>query len=85
MKVNNYIECINILIALKKAFPSVSLGRHISTALDGTDPWNISDRNLFLALEKYNAEMGYDVPHTDSVEDIITKGMHLERMFEEEE
>ena len=48
--------------------------------------WGISDKEIFLCLQKYEIELNMDVDHEEDIEDIIEDGMHLGRtLFEEEE
>ena len=63
------------------------MGKHLSTALDGSDLWGITDRELLFALQKYEIELNMDFTHTDDeeIEQIINDGMNLGRMFFEEE
>ena len=59
----------------KKAHPKYNMGRHLSTALDGSEMWGITDKDLLFALQKYEIELNMDVDH----------GMNLERLFLDEE
>lgn len=64
------------------------MGRHLSTALDGSDLWGVSDKELLFALQKYEIELNMDIDRMDDdeIEEIIKDGMNLERtLFEEEE
>jgi hypothetical protein len=64
------------------------MGRHLSTALyEYNDLWGVSDKELLLALEKYEIELNIDYPHEDEddLKKIIKGGMNLEKMFLEEE
>jgi hypothetical protein len=64
------------------------MGRHISTAVDASDLWGVSDKELFTLLKKYETELEMDVNHIDEeeIDAIIKDGMNLERtLFEEEE
>jgi hypothetical protein len=63
------------------------MGKHLSTALDGSDLWGVSDKELLFALQKYEIELNMDVDHIDDqeIEEIIKDGMNLERMFLDEE
>jgi len=87
MKIVNYHrKIIQILERLHKAHPTYNVGKHLSTALDGSDMWGISDKEVFMSLQKYEVELNMDVDHEEDVEDIINDGMNLERtLFEEEE
>jgi len=63
------------------------MGQHLSTAVDGSELWGVTDKELLLALEKYEANLEMDVNHNEEeIEEIIKDGMNLERtLFEEEE
>jgi hypothetical protein len=61
------------------------MGRHLSTAIDGSDLWGVSDKELLLALQKYEIELNMDIDHEDEIDEIIKDGMNLERMFLDEE
>jgi hypothetical protein len=63
------------------------MGQHISTAMDGSDLWGVSDKEMLLALQKYEASLELDTDHNEEeIEEIIKDGMNLERtLFEEEE
>lgn len=83
-----FAQIVQTLLELKKQHPSYNLGRHISTALsDYGDPWNISDKEMLFALEKYKTELEIDLPHTETneIEEIIKGGMNLHMAFEEED
>lgn len=84
---NYYKQIINALDRLKKSHPKYNMGRHLSTALDGSDMWGITDRELLFAIQKYEIELNMDVDHIDEeeIEDIIKDGMNLERMFLDDE
>jgi hypothetical protein len=84
--VNYHRKIIQILERLHKAHPTYNVGRHLSTALDGSDMWGISDKEVFTCLQKYEIELTMDVDHEEDIEDIIKDGMNLEKtLFEEEE
>lgn len=90
-KPNYYKQITNMLEKLHKAHPTYNMGRHISTALDGSDIWGVSDKELLTSLQKYEASLEMDVNHTDEedLDKIIKDGMNLGRIFsndaEEEE
>ena len=89
MKYPNYhLLIIKTLNRLQKAHPVYNIGKHISTALDGSELWGITDKELFLSLQEYETSLELDVDHIDEeeIETIIKDGMNLERtLFEEEE
>jgi hypothetical protein len=84
---NYYKQIIEGLERLHKAHPKYNMGRHLSTALDGSEMWGIADRDLLFALQKYEIELNMDIDHVDEeeIEDIIKDGMNLERLFLDEE
>lgn len=82
---NYYRQIIRALDRLQKAHPSYNMGRHLATALDGSDMWGITDKELLLALQNYEIELNMDVDHEGDIEDIIKDGMNLERMFFDED
>jgi hypothetical protein len=87
-RLNHYRQIIQILEHLHKAHPTYNMGRHISTAVDASDLWGVSDKELFTLLKKYETELEMDVNHIDEeeIDAIIKDGMNLERtLFEEEE
>jgi hypothetical protein len=87
-KPNYYSQITKTLNRLQKAYPTYNMGRHLSTALyEYNDLWGVSDKELFLALEKYEIELNIDYPQEDEddLKKIIKGGMNLERMFLEEE
>jgi hypothetical protein len=67
------------------------MGKHISTALDGSDIWGVSDKELLISLNKYEASLEIDINHPDEedIDLIIKEGMNLRSIFsndtEEEE
>jgi hypothetical protein len=79
----HYNKIINVLRSIHKEHPKYTMGKHISTALDGYDIWNISDKEMLFAFEKYAAELQFDIPHEDrDINDIIYQGMHLNSLRE---
>jgi len=85
---NYYYQIIQTLKRLRKAHATYNMGRHISTALDGSELWGVSDKELFLSLQIYEASLDMDIDHIDEeeIEAIIKDGMNLENtLFEEEE
>lgn len=83
-----YQQVLNTLLELNKDFPTYNLGRHLATALDDYgDIWGITDKELAYALDKYKAELGLDVPHTDEseIDKIIKDGMDLDNILKEED
>ena len=87
-KLTLYKQILVTLEKLNKAHPTYNMGKHISTALDGSDIWGVSDKELLMSLKKYEASLELDINHIDEedIENIIKDGMNLERtLFEEEE
>jgi hypothetical protein len=86
-KPTDFSQIITLLNELHKSFPKYNIGRHISTALDGGDLWGISDKQLLDALNKYSEEQELDNPYTNEreLESIISDGMNLDHLFDEEE
>lgn len=86
-KPKHYTEILTVLQELKKSYPSYSMGKHLSTALDEYgDIWGISDKEMLFALTKYKAQMEMDVPHETGEEEldkIIEDGMNLSSYNEE--
>lgn len=82
-----YRQILNILERLYKAHPTYNIGRHLSTALDDSDLWGVADKELLLALQRYEIELNMDINHTDDeeIEKIIKDGMNLGRMFFDED
>jgi hypothetical protein len=81
-KVKNYKNrFIELMSELSSAYPSYGLGRHLSTALsEYGDFWDISDKELCYAIEKYKTELDLDQIHVVSdeyLEDIIEDANHL--------
>ena len=69
--VNFYGKIISVLNSLKKDHPQYSMGKHLSTALDGYDLWSMTDKSVYEALSRYEAELEFDIPHdTTSEQDI---------------
>ena len=86
--VNYHRKIIQILERLHKAHPTYNVGKHLSTALDGSELWGVSDKELLVSLQTYEVSLDMDVDHIDEeeIEAIIKDGMNLERtLFEEEE
>lgn len=88
-KPNLYQEIIDVLLELKALYPSYSMGKHISTALDDYgDIWGLSDKEILYALTKYKATLEMDVPHEtdeEEIDEIIKDGLSLSLSIEEDE
>lgn len=77
-------QIIKILNSLNKEYKNISLGKHIATALDGSDLFNILDRDFLKALIDYKIELDMSVP-SDDIDKILKEGMNLNNILEEEE
>lgn len=88
-KPNLYSDIIDVLIELKTLYPSYTMGKHISTALDDYgDIWGLSDKEILYALTKYKATLEMDVPHEtneEEIEEILRDGLNLSLSIEEED
>jgi hypothetical protein len=82
---NYYKQILNVLDDIHKNHPVYNIGRHISTALDGSDIWAISDKDFLLRLKDYRAELDSDIIHEDDVDLIIKQGLDLSHILDEEE
>jgi len=83
-----YTKILTVLKELHKQHPTFNIGRHISTALDEYgDLWNVSDKEVLYALEKYKIEHDLDIHSQDDeeIERIINEGTHLAKLFAESE
>lgn len=81
-----YNEVISLLQDLKKNYPTYTLGQHISTALsDYGDIWGISDKEFLFALEKYQAELEYNIASDTEVDKIVRDAQDLDKLFKQEE
>lgn len=87
-KPSNYKTILKLLYELHKQHPTISLGQHLSTALDGYgDLWGVSDKEFVFAIEKYiaTAEISTPLSTEEELAKIIEDGKHLDRMFLDEE
>jgi len=87
-KPNYYRQIIQTLERLHKAHPFYNMGQHLSTAVDASDLWAVSDKELLFSLQKYEITLDMDTDYIDEeeIEAIIKDGMNLENtLFEEEE
>lgn len=86
-KPTDFSQIITLLNELHKSFPKYNIGRHISTALDGSDLWGISDKQLLAALNKYKDQQEIDAPYTNEreLDSIISDGMNLDHLFDEDD
>jgi hypothetical protein len=88
-KPNYHKQITTLLEELHKTYPTYSIGRHLSTALDGYgDVWGMTDKEFVFLLEKYKTRMELDIPHVEDSEEldkILREGMDLDSLFKEEE
>jgi hypothetical protein len=72
-------KIIKIIDLLKKLHPTVNIGKHIATALDGEDVWSITDKKFYNLINDYQAQLDL-VEITDSnfdVDKIIEDGLSI--------
>lgn len=83
----NYIKRITTLLTeIHKMFPSHDIGRHMVNALDGSDLWGISDKQLVSVLQKYKDELDiHSISKEDDIDEIIRGGMNLNDILDEED
>jgi hypothetical protein len=82
-KPNYYRQIIQTLGRLHKAHPFYNMGQHLSTAMDGSELWAVSDKELLFSLKKYETELEMDIAHDEKdLENIIKDGMNLGNIFE---
>lgn len=77
---SNFREIIHLLEELHKAYPTYSIGRHVSTAFsDYGDIWGLSDKEFAFALAKYKTqlELGFVPDSEESLSQIIDDATHL--------
>jgi hypothetical protein len=85
MKPTYYEQILAELLELKKTHPKCSMGRHLATALE-PNTWNMTDAEVFNALQKYKSRLSIDVFHSDSdIDNIINDGIHLSTILQEDE
>lgn len=85
---SNYNKAIQLLQELHTTYPNYNMGRHLATALDGYgDIWGLTDKELVFALEKYKAQLEFDIPHTDEkeIDEIIKDGMDLDNILKDKD
>ena len=72
-------KIIKIIDFLKKQHPTVNVGKHIATALDGEDVWSITDKRFHNLIHDYQAQLDF-VEVTESnfdVDKIIEDGLSI--------
>lgn len=74
-----YKKVLRELESLQAKYPKYSLGKHLSTALDGCDLWAMSDKQMYDEIVKYSARMEYDIHPEEGadVDKIIKDGLNL--------
>lgn len=85
---SEYNQIISLFQELNKKYPTYSIGRHISTALDEyTDVWGVTNKEFLFALNKYAATLDIDNASDDDVflKQVIEDGEHLFDEMEEDE
>jgi hypothetical protein len=85
MRPTYYEKILGVLVELKETHPKCSMGRHLATALE-PNTWNMTDAEVFVALQKYKSRLSMDVFHPDSdIDKIINDGIHLSTILQEDE
>lgn len=86
MSTTYYHKIIQLLGELKRDHPSLNLGKHLATSLDGIETkylWGLTDKNVYHALQKYQISLDLDVPHDESeIEKILRDGMRISNVHE---
>jgi hypothetical protein len=72
-----YNQSLIILEKISSIHPKQTLGKHLATALDEHKIENLSDKEIFNILNDYYSELESDVPHNESIEQIIKDSLHL--------
>lgn len=78
---SEYNQIISLFQELNKKYSTYSIGRHISTALDGYDDmWGVTNKEFLFALNKYATTLELD--NSNEADDkflskIIEDGKHL--------
>lgn len=85
-KPNYFKKIITLLNELHRRFPQQNIGKHVATAIDGSDLWALSDKDLFLALQSYKEELEIASPFTDDdqLQEIINDGLNLTSILDED-
>lgn len=85
-KPNYFKKITSLLNELHRRFPNQNIGKHIATAIDGSDLWALSDKDLFLALQSYKEELEIASPFTDDdqLQEIINDGLNLASILDED-
>jgi len=88
-KLDNYNKIIKVFEELKKDFPNLELGSHISTAFsEYGDLWGLSDKEFLFALEKYRTQLELDsnnIASDEYVSQIMKDAENLENILKEED
>lgn len=85
-KPKEFSQIITLLNELHRSFPKYNIGKHLATAIDGSDLWGISDKQLLAALQKYKDEQEIDTPYPNDreIDTIINDGLNLNHIFDED-
>lgn len=84
--VNYYKQICSLLERLHKSHPNYNMGKHLSTALDESNLWGMSDKEVLTALKKYSDALLLDIEHkVEDLDTIIKGGMHLQDIYDDEE
>lgn len=85
-KATAYTQAIHLLQELKRTYPTHTLGQHIAMSTsDYGDVWGITDKELLFALEKYKAELDFNIVPDESVDKIVRDAQDLDKLLGEEE
>lgn len=85
-KLIEYFQALKLLEKLKKDYPTYTLGQHLATALgDYGDLWNVTDKEILFALDKYIIELEFNVVSDQEVDKIVKDAQDLNKLFEEED
>lgn len=78
-------KCLMILDSLHKRFPSVSIGRHLSMALEDANMWALTDKALLSLLEEYNERLTLQGDIKEDVDAIVNDALHLDSILDDED
>lgn len=84
-RASNYRQVLKLLDKLHKSHPTISLGQHLATILDGYgDIWGITDKEFLFAIEKYMVTIEMDEPIStdEEIQQIIEDGKNIDKMFQ---
>jgi len=82
-EIDYYDEGLKTLKQLKKEYPNLRLGQHLSMAFaDYGDTFHVSNKEMSFALTKYQAELEFNTVSDSDIEEVIR---NTEEMFGEVE